>query len=317
MAAVPNIMCAAAMSVVLTTAWLFAVCHGAQAMAASTAHVTQVANGDFVRVGDCAEATAENRDGIANIGFIVGRDAVAVVDPGGSLADGESLRAAIRGITNLPIRYVIMTHAHPDHVFGGAAFKQDHPAFVGHWRLPAALASRAAYDHARLAAVLGNTATGWPVVPTMLVRDTTTLDLGSRQLTLQAHKAAHTDTDLTIVDQTTATLWAGDLLFVGRVPALDGSLAGWIAELTAMRSLPASRAVPGHGPAEVPWPGGAADELRYFLTLRHDVRADIAAGRDIPEAAATAASNERSKWALFDAYNGRNATEAYRELQWE
>jgi quinoprotein relay system zinc metallohydrolase 2 len=279
--------------------------------------LAEVAQGDFVRVGDCAEASAANADGIANSGFIVGAAGVAVVDPGGSLLDGQRLRAAIRARTALPIRYVIMTHAHPDHVFGGEAFLPDHPAFVGHWRLPAALATRGAYDHARLASILGEAATGHPVPPDLLVRDTLSLDLGGRVLSLRAYGRAHTDTDVTVLDQATATLWAGDLLFVGRIPALEGNLLGWLTAIGQMAGLPAVRAIPGHGPAAVPWPAGAGDERRYLTRLLTDVRAAVAAGQDIDAAAATAAQDERRKWALFESYNGHNVVIAYKELQWE
>ncbi len=270
-----------------------------------------------MRHGADEEATAQNLDGIANIGFIVGGSSVAVIDPGGSLADGEALRAAIRQHTNLPIRYVIATHAHPDHVFGGGAFLADHPIFVGHAMLPVALAQRAAYDHARLAAVLGESATGMPVTPTLLVQTTLTVDLGGRLLLLRAWPDAHTNTDLTILDAATSTLWAGDLLFVHRVPALDGSLKGWLAVLDQLEHVAAARAIPGHGPVSVPWPAGDSPEKTYLLTLQHDVRADIAKGDDIPAAVANAGLSQRGGWVLFDEYNGRNVTEAYKELQWE
>ena len=270
-----------------------------------------------MRQGVCAEATAGNADGIANTGFIVGDKAVAVIDPGGSLADGMALLAALRARTTLPVRYVIMTHDHPDHVFGGGAFLADKPVFVGHWRLPAGLAARAGYDQQRLAAILGPAATGSPVPPSLLVHDEISLDLGGRSILLRAYAAAHTDSDLTVLDEGTATLWAGDLLFVGRVPALDGSLSGWLAALAQVQTIKAVRAVPGHGPASVPWPAAAADERRYLTVLRHDVRAAIGAGQDIDAAVATAAASERGRWALFDDYNGRNVTEAYKELQWE
>ena len=276
-----------------------------------------MAPGDFVRAGACEEATPANLDGIANTGFIVGSAAVAVIDPGGSLADGARLRAAIRARTALPIRYVIMTHEHPDHVFGGGAFLADHPVYVGHWRLEAGMAARRDYDHGRLAAVLGAAETGEPVPPTRLVKDHARLDLGGRVLELTAWPAAHTGDDLTVLDLSTATLWAGDLLFVGRVPALDGSLTGWLGVLDRLATLPATRAVPGHGPATVPWPQGLTDERRYLTVLARDVRASITAGQEIGPAIAAASASERGKWALFDAYNGRNATEAYKELQWE
>jgi quinoprotein relay system zinc metallohydrolase 2 len=281
------------------------------------AKLTQIAPGAFVRVGEMTEATASNQDGIANCGVIIGGAGVAVIDPGGSLDDGMRLRAAILSLTRLPIRYVIMTHAHPDHVFGGAAFLPDHPVFVGHWRLPAALATRAAYDHARLAAILGTAATGDPVAPTRLVRTTDALDLGDRSLTLTALPPAHTDTDLVVMDDATGTLWTGDLLFVGRVPSLEAGLTGWLAQLDQLMGVRADRAVPGHGPASVTWPDAALPELRYLQALRADVRAAIAKGLDVDKAAVTAAQSQRQAWVLFDAYNGHNATIAYKELQWE
>jgi quinoprotein relay system zinc metallohydrolase 2 len=296
---------------------MFVAFSGALAATRINAAITQIAPGDFVRPGVCADATPENQDGIANTAFIVGDAAVAVIDPGGSLQDGNRLRTAIRATTALPIRFVIMTHGHPDHVFGATAFLPDHPVYVGHWRLPAILANRAAHDHNALASSLGTADTGAAVLPTRLVHDRLTLDLGHRVLVLEAYESAHTDADITVFDRATATLFAGDLLFSGRIPALDGSLRGWLRTLDALEKQPAARVVPGHGPAALPWPQGAADEHRYLAALLHDVRHAIAAGQDIDAAATTAAAAERPRWALFDAYNGRNAIEAYKELQWE
>ena len=88
----------------------------------------EVAPGIHVRRGVDEEATPGNADAIANAGFIVGRESVLVFDPGGSLADGAALRAMIRERTRLPISHVVMSHAHPDHIFGAGAFLDDKPA---------------------------------------------------------------------------------------------------------------------------------------------------------------------------------------------
>jgi len=263
------------------------------------------------------DASPANEGAIANIGFIVGREAVAVMDPGGSLIDGERLRAHIRQATKLPIRYVVLSHAHPDHIFGAGAFEQDRPTFIGHARLPKALAVRGDYYRKRLAAIVGAQRAGTVVVPTELVQTRKEINLGSRALEITAHPIAHTNNDLSVLDRSTGTLLASDLLFVRRVPSLDGSLTGWIEELTRLKSSPARRAVPGHGPTGVDWPSAAADLERYLGTLLRETRDALRKGLQIEEAVNVVGQSERGKWALFDDYHGRNVTQAFKELEWE
>lgn len=285
--------------------------------AAPVFSTTEVAPGIHVRQGVHEEASVENQDEIANIGFVVGERSVAVIDPGGGLADGQSLRARLRAVTPLPISHVILTHLHPDHVFGCVAFADDHPHFVAHARMLPMLVTRGEYYRNGLADILGLEAAGDYAKPDLLVTDTAAIDLGGRTLRLQAHRTAHTDNDLTILDETTATLWAGDLLFVDRVPSLDGSIAGWLAAIQSLRALPARRAIPGHGPASVAWPDALAAEEHYLTLIAREIRAIIARGGDIEQAVATVGLSERSKWLLFDDYNGRNVTAAFKELEWE
>lgn len=286
------------------------------AEAAQPFEMSEVAPGLFVRVGVIEEATADNADAIANIGFAVGREAVAVIDPGGSLADGMALRAAIRERTVLPIRYVISSHVHPDHILGGPAFLHDAPAFIGHAALPAAVAGRGMFYRDSMRALLGELG-GAAVMPTRTVITADSIDLGGRVLELRAHGPAHSTNDLTVIDRATGTLWAADLVFVTRTPSLDGSVRGWLRELGWLCALPAARAVPGHGPACVAWPEGADSVRRYLVKLAADVRDVLARGGDLDEALASAAQSERDSWRLFEAYNGHNIAHAMHELEWE
>jgi quinoprotein relay system zinc metallohydrolase 2 len=283
----------------------------------STLVTEAVAPGIHIRRGVDEDASAANDDAIANIGFIVGRSAVAVLDPGGSLNDGQRLRARIREVTRLPIRYVLMSHVHPDHIFGAGAFEQDGPQFIGHARLPNAIAQRGEYYRRGLDAILGKGASGPVIVPTRLVTDRDQIDLGDRTLLLTAHGVAHSDCDLSVFDPSSGTLLPADLLFVERVPALDGRLTGWQKELAALKTVAAKRAVPGHGPVSVDWPAGARDLDRYLDVLLRETRVAVKRGMGIGDAAASVGRSERGKWKLFDDYQGHNVTQAFKEVEWE
>jgi quinoprotein relay system zinc metallohydrolase 2 len=277
----------------------------------------QVASGIHIRRGLDEDASATNQDAIANTGFIVGNTSVLVTDPGGSLADGSLLRGAIRAATAKPIRYVLLSHVHPDHIFGAGAFAADNPQFIGHGNLRQALAARGPFYKSRLDAILGPDQTGPLIEPTLPVDDQLQIDLGDRPLTLVAHPPAHTSSDVSLFDHATGTLLPADLLFVRRVPSLDGSLSGWLEQLAALAASRPAGAVPGHGPVTVDFGRAVAALVRYLTVLRSETRAAIAADRDITAAVATVARSERRNWVLFDDYNPRNVTEAYKELEWE
>jgi quinoprotein relay system zinc metallohydrolase 2 len=281
--------------------------------------VLEIAPGIFVHVGKYQLVNQTNRGDISNPCCIIGASSVAVIDTSGSYAMGRDLHQAITQITDKPIRYVINTHMHPDHVMGNAAFKADDMEFVGHYKLPAALYARkeSYLSNARLR--LGDDSfKGTEIIPpTVLVTDTLDLDLGSRILTLKARPTAHTDNDLTIFDHPTGTFFLGDLLFSGHIPTLDGSIVGWLDLIPILMREKADRAVPGHGPKQMTWPDAIKPVQRYLTVLATDVRRMIKEGKTLEEAMATAGQSERDKWALFNEHNPRNVTAAFTELEWE
>lgn len=281
--------------------------------------VVEVAAGIYVHRGADEDFSAANRGGIANLAFVVGRQAVAVVDSGGSLGEGQDLLAAIRAVTDLPVRFVVDTHDHPDHVLGNLAFQAPGVVFAGHAGLAAALAERGPAYLANMRQLLGPAAAGAALVPPTLAvpaGQARRLQLGDRELVLQAWPTAHTDVDLTVLDETTGTLLAGDLLFVGRLPVIDGSLSGWLAVMDELARIKARQVVPGHGPASAAWPAALAAQRDYLVTLRDQVRVALQQGLTLQQAVDTIPL-PGPEWRLRELNHQRNVTAAYTELEWE
>lgn len=275
------------------------------------------APGVHVHYGRQDAMAAANGGDVANLAFVIGDRCVAVIDTGGTAAVGAALRAAIRSVTDKPVCYVINTHAHPDHLFGNAAFIADRPQFVGHAKLPAAIARRGPNYLNALRRDLGAAAAGSELVaPTLTVADTARLDLGDRVLIVRAWPTAHTDHDLTVFDETTATLFLGDLVFEGHLPVVDGNLRGMLSALDELRRLPAKVAIPGHGRA-ASWPGVTDAQRRYLQRLLAEVKQAIAARRTLAQAIETVGADERERWLLFDLFHKRNVAAAYAELEWD
>jgi len=279
--------------------------------------LTAPARGVYVHLGRPVALDAPGHDDIANIGFIVGERCVAVIDTGGSPRTGRRLRAAIREHTALPICYVINTHVHVDHLLGNTAFREDRPSFVGHSALPGAISRSRDFFLKEYAGDLDAPASEDQIIgPERLVEKELMLDLGHRPIRLHAWPEAHTDCDLTVYDERTATLWTGDLLFRQRLPALDGSIKGWLAVIDGL-PRGARLAVPGHGEVTSDLAAALGSERAYLQSLLEGVRRELADGKSMQDAMAHVGTDEKSHWLLFDQVHARNVARAYEELQWE
>ncbi len=278
----------------------------------------QIAPGVYVHFGVPQLPDTRNHGAIANIGFVVGRRCVAVIDSGGNPQQGYALKRAIKTVTSLPVCYVINTHVHPDHIFGNRAFKKTGARFVGHYKLPRAMALRANFYVERSVDQLGVKLSPEDIVPPdIAVKKEMKLDLGGRELVLTAHPTAHTDNDLSVYDVNTDTLWLGDLLFLEHLPVIDGSLKGWLAELERLEKQAFKRVIPGHGPLVTDWPKAMQAEKTYLQVLLQEIRTAIQQGLFMEEAVKQVGMSQKGQWQLFDAFHRKNVTTAFAELEWE
>lgn len=287
-------------------------------MGAQAFTLENIGEGIYVHHGQHLDIDTGYQGDICNLSVIVGSKGIAVIDTGGSLKVGQQLREAIKKVSDKPILYVINTHVHPDHIYGNAAFLENTPTFVGHQKLSNAMQLRQDAYKKLNEKYLGADAVGTEMIfPTMQITGPTDINIGDRVLTITPYETAHTNTDMTVLDQKTQTLFTGDLLFTERTPVVEGDIKGLIAVLEKLKNLPLKQIVPGHGKQTIASQQAIGNELRYLNVVLVDIRNVIKSGGSLSQAMDTAAQSEKNNWLLFDVANRRNINTIYPALEWE
>lgn len=236
----------------LSALLLAAACTAAPAAGPDRPQATEVAPQVWMVQGASALGSGANRNFISNAAFVVTDDRVVVFDALGSPALAEDLVAEIRRITPLPIRHVIVSHYHADHIYGLQVFKALGAEVIAHEGARQYLASDTAA--LRLQASREELAP-WIDAHTRLVEpdrwlaDGATLTLGGTEFRILHAGPAHSPEDLVVYLPQRRVLLAGDLVFRARVPFVgQADSGGWVRSLDRLLALDADVVVPGHGP---------------------------------------------------------------------
>jgi glyoxylase-like metal-dependent hydrolase (beta-lactamase superfamily II) len=292
---------------------------GPGADAAEPMRAQRVSDTAWFVQGETALGSSANRNFISNAGFVVTPQGVVVIDALGSPTLAEELIAAIRQVTAQPIRYVIVTHYHADHVYGLQAFKALGATLIAHRLGQSYLSSDAA--QLRLAASREDLFP-WIDEKTHLVPADrwldadTVIELGGESFRIHPVGPAHTPEDLVVLAEHAGVMFAGDLVFRGRIPFVgQADSRQWIASLGQLIELKPRIVVPGHGPISVE-PLADLQLTRDYLVHLRKTMAEAANNLEpFEEAYAKADWSRFEHLPLFRAANRMNAYNTYLLLE--
>jgi glyoxylase-like metal-dependent hydrolase (beta-lactamase superfamily II) len=290
------------------------------AAATSTAAVqrvqaSQVAPGVYMAQGESALGSAANRNFISNAAFVITDDEVVVIDALGSPALAEELLAEIRRVTPLPVKHVIVTHYHADHIYGLQVFQALGAEVIAHTRGHEYLGS----DTARLRLEDSReTLFPWIDEKTRLVQadrwldGPTTLTLGGRRFEISHAGPAHTPEDLVVWLPESRVLLAGDIVFRGRIPFVGLADSGaWVQALERLLAYDAQVIVPGHGPVSTHARADLQLTRDYLVHLRQAMGQAAQDLEPFEEAYARTDWSRFESLPLFRAANRINAYNTY------
>lgn len=273
----------------------------------------------YVWIGPYGPPAPDNQGFRMNLGFVVGSEAVAVIDSGYSSGMAREMLARIRAVTDLPVRYVINTNSQPHRILGNAVFRDEGAEIIAATEaVPRMLEEGPAMaDTAERILELPDDSIQPPARPDMALEETVEIDLGEIALEITPVGTAHTVGSLIVRVPADNVIYAGDVLYAGRLLAVlpVSHVGNWIAAFDRLRNYPEDTLfVPGHGK-----PGKlsvfVAPTYDYLVTLKAHMDDAVDAGTPMQDAID---SLDQSTWehlADFEALSGRNAHRAYLERE--
>jgi glyoxylase-like metal-dependent hydrolase (beta-lactamase superfamily II) len=275
-----------------------------------------LAAGVYMVQGAPGGVDTRNLGRVGNAGFIIGDAGVLAIDTGTSYRQGEQLLAAIRSMTDKPVRLVLITHAQKDFLFGGAAYREHGIPILMHRQAAALMAARCERCLKMLKETLGEDEMRGTVMftPDQQFDAAQTLDVIGRPIRLMYFGHSSGPGDVAVLDTASGVLFAGGLLDHGRVPDLqDGDLEGWLRALQALRALPIKTIVPGHGPAASPEVIDA--QIQYLVQLQARVQELLRGGTALSAVPEAAGLPEFAHWDQYESLHRRNASTLFIRLQ--
>jgi glyoxylase-like metal-dependent hydrolase (beta-lactamase superfamily II) len=287
----------------------------------------KIATDTYFLYGNIAEVDEKNRGFNGNAGFVVTREGVVVIDSLGTPRLGRRLIATVRQVSKLPIKYLILTHNHPDHSYGASAFKSlagikiiGHQGTLNYLDTDSFQSSVAFRRN-----LIGADMKGFKgVVPDILVGgarfDHYTFTLGGKTFAIYNTGQHHSYGDLVVHQVEDRNLWISDLAFNNRSTFMgDGHSAEILEAMDWLRrSFPDTKLIiPGHGSAQTPPFNMVEKTYNYVKRLRDEMRAAVAAGDDLASAVRQSDFADWHDVPLYHENHKKNANFIYLEMEQE
>jgi glyoxylase-like metal-dependent hydrolase (beta-lactamase superfamily II) len=263
----------------------------------------------------------DNEGFISNAGFIVTGDGVVVFDSLGTPSLANKLVHKIRSVTDQPIKKVIVSHFHADHIYGLQVFEELGAEIIAPFGAQKYINSEAAasrLEERQFSLEPWVNEDTHLVLPDVTVEKSYAFKLGEITFTINYMGKAHSDGDLTLLVEPDKVLFSGDIIFEGRIPFVGSADSKkWLETLTRLDTGGLSTLVPGHGPASNNPKETISLTRRYLAYLRKVMGTGIEDLSPFDEVYAEADWSEFKDLPAFEEGNRINAYQVYLSMEAE
>ncbi len=265
--------------------------------------------------GQSGPATSENQGFMSNAGFVVTREGVVVFDSLGTVPLAQKMLGLIRKITTLPVKLVIVSHYHADHFYGLQAFKDEGAEIWAHKNAAGLTKTEGAklrFEQRKEELFPWVNEETKFIEPDKYLQEDTDFALGGVHFSIRHVGPAHSAEDLAMLVKEDRVLYAGDLVFKGRVPYVgDADSKAWLNSLEKLTAMRPQVLVPGHGAVSFSPARDLALTRDYLTYLRSEMGKAVNNLESFDEAYAQVNWSRFRKLPAFEAANRANAYNTY------
>lgn len=309
----------------LTLCFTFLLC---QPVASARKYAPTSVEMDIKRVSEhiyyvegAAGIATDNEGFISNAGFVVTGEGVVVFDSLGTPSLANQLVSRIREITDQPIRKIIVSHYHADHIYGLQVFEEigaEISAPEGAQKYIQSDAAKERLEERQFSLEPWVNENTRLVLPDVTISKSRTFTMGELTFTINFMGKAHSDGDLSMLVEPDSVLFSGDIIFEGRIPFVgNADTKNWLETLTRLETVGLSALIPGHGPASTKPQQTIALTRAYLAYLREVMGAAVDEFIPFDEAYANADWSQFKELPAFEQGNRINAYQVYLSLEAE